>query len=309
LSSDRFRSLRLEPTAEGQGERAASRYWLRIGKREVRLHQGETLIGRAEECEIVLLEIQVSRRHARILLAEDELFIENLGSMNGTYLNGSEVLHQTRLRPGDRVTIGSSNIDVIEYAVAVPSSAGPSSGVDSGPKPIVSSRERLARWAGSQPPSGTAPSSGPRARSRTVNLETFESAGRLADRMFVSGHPRTAQEILEEPLQEILQAARDGKVLEPALVDAVGAYAVKLAHEVLEGHWVDVALEIHAHAERPLRQRTLGSLLLLRKRGVAWDDALMSRYCERLRSRRTFMNSDEQRMADQVAALVRSLIE
>lgn len=309
LSSDRFRSLRLETSEEGLGEGAASRYGLRIGKREVRLHHGETLIGRADECQIVLPEIQVSRRHARIILAEDELFIENHGSMNDTFLNGSEVHQRMRLRPGDRVTVGSSNIDVVEYVGAAPSSTEPSSGVDRGPESVANRRGRLARWAGSEPQPGAAPSSGPRTRSRTANLETFESAGRLADRMFVSARPHSARKILEEPLQEILQAARDGRVLDPELVDAVGAYAVKLAHEVLEGHWVDIAAEIHMHAGRPLRQRTLGSLMLLRKRGVVGDDALMSRYYERLRSCRAFMNSDERRMAEQVAALVRSLID
>ncbi len=72
--------------------------------RVVRLQEGATRLGRSEECEIVLSDVGVSRRHARLLLARDEVAVEDLGSGNGTYYRGRRVERQA-LHDGDEVII------------------------------------------------------------------------------------------------------------------------------------------------------------------------------------------------------------
>jgi hypothetical protein len=57
------------------------------------LSVGQTLVGRAPENDIILLEESVSRRHARLIVEGSECFLEDLGSANGSYVNGE------RLRP------------------------------------------------------------------------------------------------------------------------------------------------------------------------------------------------------------------
>ena len=65
------------------------------------LPEGLTQLGRADENDIVLSGDLVSRRHARLRVAGDELVFEDLGSRNGTRVNGQPLQGSVPLRPGD----------------------------------------------------------------------------------------------------------------------------------------------------------------------------------------------------------------
>src|SRR5688572_12105818 len=73
---------------------------------------GEIVIGRSSELDMVLVEDMVSRRHAKITVANDQIFIQDLGSTNGTFVNG-EKIKRTRLNEGDRILIGTSIIKLV----------------------------------------------------------------------------------------------------------------------------------------------------------------------------------------------------
>lgn len=74
--------------------------------------QGEIVIGRSSELDMVLVEDMVSRRHAKITVTDDEIFIQDLGSTNGSFVNGEKV-KRARLTEGDRILIGTSIIKLI----------------------------------------------------------------------------------------------------------------------------------------------------------------------------------------------------
>ena len=65
------------------------------------------MIGRASELDVVLVEDMVSRKHAKITLSDGKMLLEDLGSTNGTFVNGEKV-QAAILREGDRVLIGTS---------------------------------------------------------------------------------------------------------------------------------------------------------------------------------------------------------
>ena len=75
-------------------------------------------IGRAPECELVLKDSQVSRRHARLHARNGVLVLTDLGSTNGTRVNGHRVTEMV-LGAGDRIEIGATRI-VVEAAPAGP---------------------------------------------------------------------------------------------------------------------------------------------------------------------------------------------
>jgi pSer/pThr/pTyr-binding forkhead associated (FHA) protein len=75
----------------------------------------EIVIGRSSELDMVLVEEMVSRKHARIALSDGVISIEDLGSTNGTFVNGEKVDHGT-LKEGDRVLIGTNILKVIGIA-------------------------------------------------------------------------------------------------------------------------------------------------------------------------------------------------
>jgi pSer/pThr/pTyr-binding forkhead associated (FHA) protein len=66
-----------------------------------------TTIGR-EGCDITLSDPDVSRRHAAVQIMAGELSIEDLGSTNGTFVNGEQIAERRTLRGGDEVRIGST---------------------------------------------------------------------------------------------------------------------------------------------------------------------------------------------------------
>jgi serine phosphatase RsbU (regulator of sigma subunit) len=67
------------------------------------LSSDETLVGRDHFCDIVLRNHTVSRQHARIVRSADGFFIEDLSSLNGTYLNGRRLEGRTPIKDQDRI--------------------------------------------------------------------------------------------------------------------------------------------------------------------------------------------------------------
>lgn len=67
-----------------------------------------TVIGRDNDCDIVIKEINVSRQHAAITINENGIFIEDLGSANGTFLNTTPVTNPVNLKHSDVIQIGTS---------------------------------------------------------------------------------------------------------------------------------------------------------------------------------------------------------
>ena len=79
---------------------------------------GEMVIGRALECDLTLPSAQVSRQHARLLVDQGGLVIEDLGSSNGTAVNGALVRTPVKLRHDDAVEILDIRIRVRENVVS-----------------------------------------------------------------------------------------------------------------------------------------------------------------------------------------------
>ncbi|WNG49760.1 GGDEF domain-containing protein [Archangium minus] len=78
-----------------------------LGKKYT-LQETEFTIGREEGNHIVVDLDNVSRKHARILRRQGRMFVQDLGSTNGTYLNDQEVTQETPLRSGDLIKVGGS---------------------------------------------------------------------------------------------------------------------------------------------------------------------------------------------------------
>jgi hypothetical protein len=69
------------------------------------LNRDEILIGRSPECDYVIDDRQVSRKHARVFRMNDGYYLSDLGSKNGTYLNGSTIDEPVLLQDGDVIQV------------------------------------------------------------------------------------------------------------------------------------------------------------------------------------------------------------
>ncbi len=80
-------------------------------RRDFPVKPGKTTIGRARDCQLRVPTADVSRRHCELEVSGAEITIRDLGSSNGTYVNGKRIA-ETRLKPGDRVVVGPARFVV-----------------------------------------------------------------------------------------------------------------------------------------------------------------------------------------------------
>jgi hypothetical protein len=83
--------------------------WVKVGPRRGRFYpiKHGTLIGR-KEGDLILDDLKVSSLHAKFTMEEDDFFIWDLGSGNGTYVNDSKIRSATRLNENDLIKIGET---------------------------------------------------------------------------------------------------------------------------------------------------------------------------------------------------------
>jgi len=67
-------------------------------------------IGRGRDCELALITDSASRRHAEVYAEGAEFYVRDLGSKNGTFVNGQPVTRPHALKPGDRIGVGTTTI-------------------------------------------------------------------------------------------------------------------------------------------------------------------------------------------------------
>lgn len=74
-------------------------------KRSFSITRDITVIGRREDCDFRIPLGDISRKHCRLIREESALRVEDLGSSNGTYLNGKRI-HEAQVQPGDTIQVG-----------------------------------------------------------------------------------------------------------------------------------------------------------------------------------------------------------
>jgi FHA domain/DUF1707 SHOCT-like domain len=70
---------------------------------------GQITLGRSSSCQLVFDDDTVSRRHAALVLKHGAWHVVDLGSSNGTYVNGRRVI-EAEVRPGDELTLGGAKL-------------------------------------------------------------------------------------------------------------------------------------------------------------------------------------------------------
>ncbi|MCU1487096.1 MAG: hypothetical protein JWN67_3842 [Actinomycetia bacterium] len=73
----------------------------------------EVTMGRAAGCTVTLSDNYASQHHARVFHRDGALQVEDLGSTNGTYVNGAKVTSPMPLKRGDRVKVGATVFEVV----------------------------------------------------------------------------------------------------------------------------------------------------------------------------------------------------
>jgi pSer/pThr/pTyr-binding forkhead associated (FHA) protein len=101
--------------------------------REIPLTAATTIIGRDPTCDIRVREGQVSRRHAQIVRDGADYFLEDMGSANGTFLNGERIVDRVRLQVNDTLEVPGLTVTFEDESASKP----PGREAKSGPRPLL----------------------------------------------------------------------------------------------------------------------------------------------------------------------------
>ena len=71
------------------------------------------IVGRSTEAGLMIMDPEVSRRHALFESDGDAVFISDLQSRNGTYVNGRQIRESIEVRPGDEIDVGAARIILV----------------------------------------------------------------------------------------------------------------------------------------------------------------------------------------------------
>jgi pSer/pThr/pTyr-binding forkhead associated (FHA) protein len=216
---------------------------------EILLVPGRYLIGRSAACHVVLDDPLVSRRHACIEVTDQGATVDDLGSINGVFVNGQRVGDGAqKLSDGDRLDIGNAQLAFRTSGAGYERHASGTHGLNldtlSGADPVVPADEPVS-------------TSAPEVSTRQVNGILMLSV--IAERSLEKGRIREAEEMLRSHLASVMDDARARRDVEPATIESALGAALSLATATRKGRWFDYCIE------------------LLSLGGQAYTDALLAR--------------------------------
>ncbi len=245
------------------------RFRLRYQQHDLELSPGEFMIGRSAACQLSLDDPLVSRNHAKLLVTDEAVVVEDLGSRNGIRLNGERVTGMQELAHGDVLSVGSQKLTLLVK------------------RDLTSGAQTVARAA------------------PTHRLNAFGVLGSLADKAIALGRGDEAERILSTPLKELLEALRAGVAATPESVERAARYACVLAATTGKATWFDYVVELYATLARPCPAEVVDELYaILRKVGTI-DIKLLRRYVEGLRGGAAGLSPAERFLLSRIEGLER----
>jgi len=258
------------------------RFRLRYQSHDLELSEGEFAIGRNATCQLSLDDPLVSRRHAVFWVAAEELVVEDLGSRNGVLVNGQKIEGRVKVRPGDKVLIGSQELTVVQISEsglpAIPLNATMSMPRVTVSRPAVEDFEDQSVTKLSYATSAVSDD-----LSITKRTDGFRVLASVAEKALAMGRAEEAERLVSASLADVLNASRLGKPVAPALAELVTRFAAKLATATGKGAWVDYVVEIYTKLERPAPAVVVDELYGALRKVTSADVGKVKAYVELLR--------------------------
>jgi hypothetical protein len=246
-------------TDSGFRSRGQHKFALRFRGRDLPLIKSDLVVGRSEACDLVLDGPLVSRRHARFVVTDETIVVEDLGSRNGVFVNSIQIARPVLLKAGDVVMVGDDSFEVV----------------------LRRNQQRSGRITASDPRLGSLPPE----ESSMRGSDAFELLRSTVERAFASQQPEEAERVLRVLLEGTLDHARAGKKPPPAQCRAAASYAAKLAAALSAARYLNYPIELYFHLGEPLPVAIVDELYPLVRRVHGFDRALLRRYVALLRSR------------------------
>jgi len=248
------------------------------------LPAGDVLIGRGAACELQIDDHLVSRRHALIRTTPAGASIEDAGSRNGVFVNGSLVNGPMPLAPGDVIRIGDSELVF---------SSAPPTGHETLPemKPFgsVAIRERDDQTLRDLDQAPTSPSA--------VLLE-------LADKALTLGKPEDAEWVLTKLAEDIDQRLASGQSVSSDTIEQTALRAIKTARARGEGRWLEWIFDVHRRRGKVLPAALIDELHPAFRQLRFPASTALTRYLESLREGAASRSPSERFLVQRVEGLL-----
>lgn len=192
------------------------------------LSAGTYVIGRSETCDVVIESGRASREHARLVVTDTGATLEDLGSANGTFVNGERLSQPRELAHQDFIVIGDVAIDIMITPAT-----------EDAPDP---QRPSVVMRAGR----------GEHQTSSTSNVAVHEVLEGLSNTQLAAGDVTQAERTLSGWLARTLTAALADKGRDRAAEAAALRCSVRLAVATLAAPWVDYVVSLAAATRQPI---------------------------------------------------------
>lgn len=243
------------------------KFVLRMGFRDVDLTAGRFMIGRAENSDLALDDPLVSRQHAALLVTDEDVTLEDLGSRNGVTVNGERATGQRLLVLGDELMIGKS-----EMSLAL--------------------RRDLPADTLVQHP--------------TVRLPAFGLIGMLTEKALALGRGDEAERLLGPQLDQLAADADGGRRLDAIVVERAAEYSLRIAALTGNARRVDVVFRIYGALARPCPSAIVDELYAVARKVKQPSRIELRRYLETLRARGGELGPAERFLVNRLEGLERS---
>jgi hypothetical protein len=262
---------------------------LRYMQHDLELSEGQFAVGRNASCQLSLDDPLVSRRHALLNVSKEGVSVEDLKSRNGVLVNGRRIDDVHALRAGDKITIGSQEMILVE------SRGGPTAHITSGgiPKMTLSKLEAALQavpeeqssvsFSGVSIPSSSSVSDFDPEPSMLRRVDGFRVLGGVAEKALGMGRSEEAERLLASALTDVIEACRGGRRIPASLAEHAGRFSAKLATATGKGAWADYVIELYSAQRRPAPAPVIDELYNAFRKVTSVDLAKLREYVEMLR--------------------------
>lgn len=235
------------------GTQPKGRWVLERGAERIPLPVGESVIGRGADVDIVVENHRVSRRHAKIIVTESAVFVEDLGSVNGVRVDGAVVQGRLLVTAGVRISIADESFSL-----------------------ALADRNEAVR-ATQRVPTQDADDGHP-ADVTTRRTHAFQLMLGVVDKAIALGKPDEAERLLGTLLAEVLEEAQKNGDVPSEVAVAASQAALKLARATGKSQWVEYPLRLFLAKRMLLPLESVDELFGVARRASRLDPALLRRY-------------------------------
>ncbi len=237
-----------------------ARFRLRFLLQEFDLAPGETVIGRSPECHITIDDPLLSRQHARIVVNNGVAVLHDLGSRNGSRVNGRLLVEPTPLNDGDRIRLGTQ--ELVFYGLRTDARAAKATGA-----------MRLCQHCTTPFPEGptSCPHCGKAVRADEDTMSgvagmpvrqawILQMLNDMLDRVLRAGRAGEAEKLLYRAAEETENRIASSDIDGPQF-SRTSDLAIQYSLQVRDPRWALWVLDVHRRGRRALAPSTVDGLL------------------------------------------------